>query len=226
MGGDAMSSLERLITSWRASADLHTFRQGATESEIEDFEILADWKLPAEWRELYLFTNGAYLFKENLRFYPLRQLLDESESCRDDDWPVPEELWLAGDNRQGDKFGLWLPAATADTSPVVHIGPNLVDYGIRGLIILGSSLSAFLLGETAFRLLSEEDTPTGAALAALDIPPEVRSKFPDDLGSWVTGWWDADGTAWDAVSKWADPECPRADDPCDARAVNAALGVG
>jgi len=148
-----MSSLERLITSWRASADLHTFRQGVTESEIEDFEILADWKLPAEWRELYLFTNGAYLFKENLRFYPLRQLLDESESCRDDDWPVPEELWLAGDNRQGDKFGLWLPTATADTSPVVRIGPNLVDYGIRGLMILGSSLSAFLLGETAFRLL-------------------------------------------------------------------------
>jgi len=221
-----MSSLERLITSWRASADLHTFRQGATESEIEDFEILADWKLPAEWRELYLFTNGAYLFKENLRFYPLRQLLDESESCRDDDWPVPEELWLAGDNRQGDKFGLWLPTATADTSPVVRIGPNLVDYGIRGLMILGSSLSAFLLGETAFRLLSEEDTPTAAALAALDIPPEVRSKFPDDLGSWVTGWWDADGAAWDAVSKWADPECPWADDPCDARAVNAALGVG
>jgi hypothetical protein len=86
-------------------------------------------------------------------------------------------------------------------------------------------LSAFLLGETAFRLLSEENTPTGAALAALDIPPEVRSKFPDDLGSWATGWWDSDSTAWHAVSKWADPECPWADDPCDARAVNAALGV-
>lgn len=95
-----MSYLERLITSWRASADLHELRQGATESEVEDFEILADWKLPAEWRALYLFTNGAYLFKENLRFYPLRQLLDESESCRDDDWPVPKELWLAGGNRR------------------------------------------------------------------------------------------------------------------------------
>jgi hypothetical protein len=47
-----MNSLERLIASWRASADLHEFRQGATESEIEDFEILAGWKLPSEWREL------------------------------------------------------------------------------------------------------------------------------------------------------------------------------
>src|SRR5258708_39648995 len=54
---DAMSSLERLIASWRASADLHEFRQGATESEIEDFENLAGWKLPSEGRELYLFTD-------------------------------------------------------------------------------------------------------------------------------------------------------------------------
>ena len=171
-----MSSLERLIASWRASVDLHEFRQGATEQDIEDFEILAGWKLPAEWRELYLFADGVSLFQQSVNFYPLRRLLDESESLRDSDWPVPEELWLAGGNRQGDKFGLWLPAATADTSPVVRIGPNLVDYGLRGLIIMGSSLSAFLLGETAFRLLSEENTPTGAALAALDIPPEVDRK--------------------------------------------------
>ena len=179
-----MSSLERLITSWRASADLHTFRQGATESEIEDFEILADWKLPAEWRELYLFTNGAYLFKENLRFYPLRQLLDESESCRDDDWPVPEELWLAGDNRQGDKFGLWLPTATADTSPVVRIGPNLVDYGIRGLMILGSSLSAFLLGETAFRLLRAfpEKTESGGIPIRTRIGFKIRAGKEASMG--------------------------------------------
>jgi hypothetical protein len=219
-----MSSLERLIASWRASAELHEFRPGATEQEIEDFEILAGWKLPAEWRELYLFADGACQFKQSVNFYPLRRLLDESESCRDSDWPVPEELWLAGDNGEGDKFGLWLPAATADTGPVVRIGPNFVDYGLEGLMIEGSSLSAFLLGRTAFKLLGNADAPA-AALVALDIPPEVRSKFPDDLGSWVHRW-DADGQAWDAVSAWADPKCPWADKPHDARAVNEALGMG
>jgi len=219
-----MTSLERLVASWRASADLHEFRQGATESEIEDFEILAGWKLPAEWRELYVFSDGIYLFKQSLNLYPLRQVLDESDACRDSDWPVPEELWLAGGNGEGDRFGLWLPAATADTSPVVRIGPNFIDYGIRGLIIVGSSLSAFLLGKTAFNLLCEADTPA-AALAALDIPPEVRSKFPDDLGSWAY-WWDADGQAWDVVSEWADPKCPWASEPYDARAINEALGTG
>jgi len=218
-----MSSLERLIASRRASVDLHEFRQGATEQDIEDFEILAGWKLPAEWRELYLFSDRVCLFKQNVNVYPLRRLLDESESCRDSDWPVPEELWLAGDNGEGDKFGLWLPAATADTGPVVRIGPNFVDYGLEGLMIEGSSLGAFLLGRTAFKLLGNADAPR-AALAALDIPPKVRAKFPDDLGSWVD-WWDADGQAWDAVSEWADPKCPWADEPHDARAVNEALGM-
>jgi SMI1/KNR4 family protein SUKH-1 len=219
-----MSSLERLIASWRASADLHEFRQGATESEIEDFEILAGWKLPSEWRELYLFADGVSLFQQSVNFYPLRRLLDESESLRDSDWPVPEELCVAGGNGEGDKFGLWLPAATADTGPVVCIGPNFVDYGLDGLTIEGSSLSAFLLGKTAFNLLGDADTPR-AALAALDIPPQVRSKFPDDLGSWAN-WWDVDGQAWRAVSEWADPKCPCADEPHDARAVNEALGTG
>jgi SMI1 / KNR4 family (SUKH-1) len=219
-----MSSLERLIASWRASIDLHEFRQGATEQEIEDFEILADWKLPAEWRELYLFSDGVRLFKQSVNVYPLSKLLDESESCRDSDWPVPEELWLAGDNGEGDKFGLWLPAATADTGPVVRIGPNFVDYGLDGLMIEGSSLSAFLLGRTAFKLLGDADAPA-AAVAALDIPAEVRSKFPDDLGAWAH-WWDADGQAWDAVSAWADPKCPWANEPYDAQAVNEALGMG
>jgi hypothetical protein len=219
-----MSSLERLFASWRASAELHEFRAGATEEEIDDFEILADWKLPAEWRELYLFSDGVRLFKQSVNFYPLRRLLDESESCRDSDWPVPEELGLAGDNGEGDKFGLWLPAATADTGPVIRIGPNFVDYGLDGLMIEGSSLSAFLLGQTAFKLLGHADTPK-PALAALDIPSNVRSKFPDDLGAWAR-WWDADGQAWDAVSAWADPKCPSADEPYDARAVNEALGMG
>ena len=91
-------------------------------------------------------------------------------------------------------------------------------------MIEGSSLGAFLLGRTAFKLLGNADAPR-AALAALDIPPKVRAKFPDDLGSWVD-WWDADGQAWDAVSEWADPKCPWADEPYDARAVNEALGTG
>jgi len=80
------------------------------------------------------------------------------------------------------------------------------------------------LATERFMLLGNADAPT-AALAALDIPPKVRAKFPDDLGSWVD-WWDADGQAWDAVSEWADPKCPWADEPYDARAVNEALSTG
>lgn len=101
-----------------------------------------------------------------------------------------KELWLAGGNGQGDQFGLWLPAANSEASPVVRIGSNFQGYGFNGMIIEGSSLSAYLLGFTAFHLLSKENAPTRAA-----------------------------------VNKWADPECPRADDPCDARAVNEALGI-
>jgi len=168
--GGVMTTLKRLITSWQLSAGLHALRDGASESDIEDFEFLADWRLPTEWRDLYLFANGAALFKENLRVYPLRgddwSLLDASQFYRDMDWPVPEELWIAGDNGHGDAFGLWLPSANRETASVVEMLYS------RELVFAGSSLSAFLLAKSAHFLLAY-DAPS-AALDALDVPLELR----------------------------------------------------
>ena len=207
-------TLQRLITSWRLSASLHQLCSGATEAEIHEFERAAGWTLPAEWHALYSFSNGGALLEGNLGLYPLAgadlSLSRASSAHRSWKWPVPEELWLAGDNGQGEPFGLWLPAATPHSAPVVTIGEI---FEPKCLAVAGSSLAAFLLSRTAYYLLA-----CGAPSDALDtlgLPKPLRTESPDD-------------DTWLAIGQWADPGRPGPSDSpyaaaLDASAANALL---
>src|SRR5262245_47778743 len=107
-----MIALDHLFRSWQASSGLHVLQAGATASEIEEFEQKAGWTLPSEWRAFYTYANGATLFDENVRIAPLlgknNSLLEYSADLRHHKWPIPRELWIAGGDDLGNKFGLWL----------------------------------------------------------------------------------------------------------------------
>lgn len=211
-----MDVFQRLIASWRLSASLHQLRSGATEVGIQEFERTVGWRLPAEWRVLYLFSNGGALLEGNLTFYPLEggdfSLWQASTAHRAWKWPVPDELWLAGDNGQGEPFGLWLPAATRHTAPVVAIGEI---FEPKCLAVAGSSLNAFLLSRTVYYLLL--CGATSEALDAIGLPAALRAESPDD-------------DTWLAIGRWADPGRPGPSDhphraALDAPTTNALLVV-
>jgi hypothetical protein len=210
-----MSDLQNVFASWQRSAALHELRTGASEAEIQEFERAVGWELPAEWRRLYSFTNGASLLEGNLACYPLMgadiSLEKASASHRAAEWPVPDELWIAGDNGQGEPFGLWLPAATREAAPIVAVGQT---FKPECLAVVGSSLEAFLLSRTAYYLLLYGAPPE--ALDAIGLPEELRAEDPDE-------------ETWIAIGRWADPARPgTSDDPyeaeLDAPAVRALLG--
>jgi hypothetical protein len=211
-------TLDRLIRAWEASAELHTFSEGASAAEIARFEEAAGWTLAAEWRAFYVYSNGADLFRGNLHILPLLNggelgsLLDASETLRGHDWPVPDELWVAGGDGEGNKLGLWLPAATLETAPVVELGQTLEP---ECLAIAATSLAAFLTIRTVYFLQSEyRGSPPAVALDALAVPAELRSL--------------ATREGWSAIARWADPALPAGlDNPyagLDPDEVNNMLG--
>ncbi len=195
-----MATLEQLVRSWQASAELHSLSDGASVEEIEVFEDASGWKLPSEWRELYTLVNGADLFKDNLRLVPLlgndHSLLEGSESYRHDDWLVPDELWIAGSDGEGNPFGLWLPAATRSIGPVAEMEQSSEPHC---LAVAGSSLNAFLLNRTVYFLLShfECEPSPDAAFDALGVPPKLRSLEPT-----------FDPDVREQIDRWADPDRP------------------
>lgn len=204
-------TLQRLIRSWHASIDLHSLRPGAASADLKAFEEAAGWRLPAEWRELYSFANGAELLRGNIYFAPLlgddRCLLEKSAFLRRHGWPVPDELCVAGGDGEGNQLGLWLPAKTDETAPVVELGQRCTSHC---LTIVGSSLSAFLLHRTVYFLLCYgSDPPPTAAFDALDVPQALRSL--ETLSD-----------SWDAVAHWADPARPAGID-LNADEVNEVL---
>lgn len=59
----------KLKAAWALSAGLHSIRPGASEAELSAFEATTGLVLPAEWRELYLFADGANLLEGNVNLY-------------------------------------------------------------------------------------------------------------------------------------------------------------
>ena len=224
--GAGHMTLQRLINSWNASIDLHSFRSGVTHADCEAFEQEAGWRLPHEWRELYTFTDGARLLDDNIFFNPLggeRGFLNQSDYLRGHGWLIPDELCVVGSDGEGNQIGLWLPAMNDQTAPVVEVGQNFEPHCVS---ILGSSLGTYLLHRTVYFLL---DSPYNVALDALDVPQAFR-------------WWDTSKASgadrWDEIGKWVDPawsrpgwEVPDVADPAwadctdlDAEEVNDILG--
>jgi len=201
-----MTTLERLIASWRVSPDQRVFREGATASDVEVFEARAGWKLPTEWRELYEITNGVVL-SHWVELYPLfgtPSLLDGHQYWRRWNWPViPEDLWIAGwsggEGESATQFGLWLPSATEQVGPVVEMHAN------GGLEVAGSSLIAFLVARTTCDLVSFN--APDAAFDALGVPHELRRS--DGPEGWI------------AIGRWADPGLPGGNYAPEEFALNA-----
>ena len=210
-----MTTLDRLIASWRASPDGRVFSEGATASELEVFEARAGWKLPTEWRELYAITNGVVLGTW-MELYPLlgeASLLNGHQYWPQRlNWPViPEDLWIAGwsegEGEWARQFGLWLPSATDKVGPVVEM------HAKGGLAVAGNSLIAFLVACTTYDLISF-NAPV-AAFDALGVPHELRH--------------DDSPEAWVAIRRWADPDLPGgeylSEEPAlDAKAIMELLG--
>jgi hypothetical protein len=214
--GEPSTIIGRTAEAWRRSAHLHTLNPGASDVELATFEQRVGWDLPAEWRELFRIANGAALLDGNVRLYPLTgtefSLLEASEAHRRWNWPIPEQLCLAGDNGSGDLFGLWLPSRTPMQGAVVQTGEI---FALDGLALAATSLESFLLAKTAYYLLLLEADV--GALDALGLPHALRSTDPDD-------------ETWRDVLKWADPSRPTTpDDPYEARlntgGLNALLGI-
>ena len=208
------TTIEQLTKSWRLSPELHELRAGASESDFEDFNRKSGWKLPDEWQALYRISNGAYLVEGNVMLYPLfgeeLSILDASSFHRSAEWPVPDQLRIAGDNGAGDPFGLWLSSAQTGAPPIVSIGAI---FEPKCMSVAGSSLLPFLRARTAYYLMLC-DGPS-VALDALEVPENLRSAESDDA-------------LWAAIVAWADPTRPRvSDDPytaeLDVKGIESAI---
>ena len=187
---------DQILRSWALSADLHEFELGADPDVLDEFERSAGWVLPDDWKWFYGHSNGAYLFDGCLQFYPLLgdhlSVLKSSDRLRQFSWPIPTQLWVAGDNGEGDLFGLWVPSTDATGRAIVALG-QIFRAGTGCMAVTGSHLERFLLLRTSCLLLLC-DGPA-AALDALAIPPEIRA---DELN-------DETRTA---IEQWADPSRP------------------
>jgi hypothetical protein len=191
-----MATLQELSRSWQLTREFHTLEQGVIPWEIEAFEKEVGWKLPNEWREFYEYTNGIVLFKWNLKIGPLlggeSSFANHSKQLRQFDWPIPDELWIAGSDGEGYPFGLWHPAANAQAGPIVELDCG-DDYEPG---VVATSLNAFLLFRTVDYLLYyySKGEPVTAALEVLSVPRELWPREPiDEIDS-------------DAIRRWADPD--------------------
>ena len=194
----------------------HALERGATDDDFANLEEHLGWSLPDDWRYLYRVANGASLLDGNVRFYPLQgaelSLANASAAHRGWNWPIPEQLCLAGDNGAGGVFGLWRPSRSATSCAVVQTGEV---FESDCLALAATSLEAFLLARTAYYLLLLE--ADADALDVLALPEPIRASDPD-------------GETWQAVLAWADPARPNSpDDPFNARLraadVDALLGI-
>ena len=186
-----MTTLERLIASWRASPDGRLFAEGATASELEVFEARTGWKLPAEWRELYAFTNGAVLgtWRELYPLFGSPSLLDGHQYWRRRNWPVPDELWLAGWGEvalPGIRSYFWVPII----GPIIGglAGAFIYDIFIHQVLKarsqsgesgeFGESRES---GESGEFGESRESGESKDPIVRGDVPEEVRSEEADPI---------------------------------------------
>lgn len=180
-------NLEDLVSLWRL-AEGNRVAPGAEPHELEVFEETVGWHLPAEFRELYSACNGADLFGGSLSLAPLfsrddYSFEDLSEDLRQAEWPVPEELQVFGDNGEGDYFGLWIPAVTTESAPIVEIG-QIFEVGCMGVV--GRTLKGFLLHRSAFFGIDDPSISD-----ALGVPESMRHLQSEVL--------------WEDLALWADP---------------------
>jgi hypothetical protein len=165
---------------------------------------VADRTIPGDLRDVCAEMAGHELLGGNLRIYPLEAddpdaltVANASERLRSQDWPVPDELVIFGDNGQGDSFGLWLPRDGGARPVVVQIGAVFEE---ACLAVVAEDLECFLRAwGTYYGLLLGEPAQVEELVAEFEIPEELRSL--DEDGS---------DEEFHAVLAWA---CPGLPDP-------------
>jgi len=147
--------------------------------------------------DLYSHCDGGDILEGNLQLYPLDgsdfSVTKSSSFLRNNQWPIPEELVVFAGDGTGDSFGLWLPTAEHHAPLVIEVG-GIFEEG--SFAIVGTSLSAFLRGRTAYYLLLLECP--AQALDALEVPRSLRAGA-DELGD----------DEYDALARWSDPGLPQ-----------------
>ncbi len=195
--------LADLIRVWILSRDHHTFMPPASEKALQRAEKELGRPIPRPLRELYRFSDGLDLFAGNLQIYPLREgegqlgLVSASARLRAWGWPIPEEVWVFGDDGSDELLGIWLPETGREgfDHPVLLIGEI---FEPKCMAVAGTSLSAFLRGWTAFYLLAYEADPM--ALDLLGLPESLRY-----------GANELDDEHFVEILRWADPGLPDPD---------------
>jgi hypothetical protein len=203
LSGSEAERLQRVLAAWSAAPSVNDPNPGAAEATLARAVERIGRQLPASAATLYRALDGGSMLEGNLNLFPL---LSDSEKLavttasrllRSWDWPIPDELVLFGDEGADDQLGLWLPVAGEGRPIVVAVAAIFEE---RSFAIVGDDLAGFLLGQTAFYLLSfaeDEDEDLAEAIDALGLPEHLRQL--DVSGS---------DDEYHALLQWANPGLP------------------
>lgn len=190
--------MDAIFRAWDLSKPLHDLRPPADTDDLELVEEMISRQLPSELVELYRHTNGGELLGGNLQLEPALPhddrpgLANAAETLRQAHWPIPDSLLVFGSNGAGSVLGIWLPQSPA-AHAVIEVGEL---FKPASMAILGTRLSRFLAGWTAYHLLLTSDQlDPEPALDALALPAELRAPDPDTNHCY-------------ALLQWADPDLP------------------
>jgi hypothetical protein len=165
---------------------------------------VTDRVIPEDLRVVCAEMAGHDLLGGNLNIYPVESddpdaltVTNAADRLRSQDWPVPDEMIVFGDDGQGDSFGLWVPRDGGARQVVVQIGAVFEE---ACLAVVAQDLECFLRAWGAYHgLLLGEPAEVEQLIRELEIPQELRSL--DDDGS---------DEEFHAILAWA---CPGLPDP-------------
>ncbi|MDE0184081.1 MAG: SMI1/KNR4 family protein [Candidatus Poribacteria bacterium] len=212
-------TIKTIIDAWVASDPSYTWSPPATEAEIRAAEEQIGSPLPPPLRELYQFSNGGDIMDVVFLFQLLPNnisslgLSNSTAMFNELGWHNPQEILLFATNGLSEAYGIWLPETDSEVfkQPIIEVAPT--DEGC--MAVVGTNLTSFLLGRTAYHLVFEIDNFDGSkkpdaskklkqlqiALDILQVPQTFRHvEFFDDSDHHFS-----------QIIKWADPSLPN---PC------------
>jgi hypothetical protein len=197
--GEPNEQLERVLAAWSATPGINAPNPGASDADLDVAEQRLGRQLPAAAAALYRELDGGSMLEGNLQLFPLLSdsgklaVTTASRLMRSWEWPIPDELVLFGGDGADDNYGLWLPATDQSRPVVVNVGAIFEE---RSFAIVGDDLAGFLLGHTAFYVLSVlDDEDAAAAVDLLGVPEQLRVLEGSD-------------DDYDALLRWANPGLP------------------
>jgi hypothetical protein len=203
---------ERLISCWELTPEAHSFLEPASDEEINWIKH-AIGPLPEDFDWFYRRANGARLVKGTIELMPIRMSDLDGDAIEvgfgtlhlvhqePSGWQYPREVVVFGQSKTGGFFGFWKSTPATKRGAIVEIGHL---YEPRCMALAATSLTRFLLSQTAYHLLRRG--VNSGALDALGLPQDLRVERP------------LPKSHYEAVIRWADPERPQSPvSPFEAR---------